>query len=328
MAQGMAARPNLLVTRRWPDAVEAELRKRYDIRVDADDQPLTAAQLRGAMAHFDVLCPTVSDSIDASILAVPGPRVRLIANYGAGVDHIDLAAARAASIAVTNTPDVLTEATAELAILLMMMTSRRAGEGERELRAGRWSGWRPTHLPGQSLAGKTLGLVGFGRIGQATAARARKMFDMKIAYSSPRRAAAGIEAKTRARHMASLEALAAEADVLSLHCRGGPKTRHLVNRRLLQRMKPTAILINTSRGSVVDEAALADALAAGRIWAAGLDAFEREPAINDALLRAPNAVLLPHLGSAVEDTRIAMGMRVVENVDRFFAGKGLLDRVV
>ncbi len=323
----MAERPRLLITRRWPAAVEAALRIRYDLTVDLDDRPLASAQLREAMAQFDVLCPTVSDKIDSFILSTPGARVKLIANYGAGVDHIDLAAARTAGLPVSNTPDVLTEATAELAILLMMMTSRRASEGERELRGGRWSGWRPTHLLGQSLAGKTLGLVGFGRIGQATAARAVKALDMKILYHSRRQAAPEIEAETGARYMSSLDALAGEADVLSLHCHGGPETHHLVNGALLRRMKPTAILINTARGSVVDETALAQALAAGTIWAAGLDVFEREPKVAEALLGLPNAVLLPHLGSAVDDTRVAMGMRVVANVDRFFAGEELLDRV-
>lgn len=323
----MAKRPKLLITRRWPAAVEAVLGERYELTLDPDDRPLTSAQLREGMTRFDVLCPTVSDRIDAAILSTPGARVKLIANFGAGVDHIDLAAARAAGLAVSNTPDVLTDATAELAILLMMMASRRASEGERELRDGRWSGWRPTHLLGQSLAGKTLGLLGFGRIGQATAARAAKALDMKIAYYSRRQAAPETEAETGARYVPSLDALASEADVLSLHCHGGPETHHLVNSALLRKMKPTAILINTARGSVVDEAALAAALASGTIWAAGLDVFEREPKVAEALLGLPNAVLLPHLGSAVEDTRVAMGMRVVANIARFFAGEELLDGV-
>ncbi|KKC26786.1 2-hydroxyacid dehydrogenase [Sphingomonas sp. SRS2] len=323
----MASQPKLLLTRRWPAPVEAEMRLRYDVTVDPDDRPLTEAQLREAMTLFDVLCPTVCDRIDASVLSVSNPRVTLVASYGAGVDHIDLKAAAAARLMVSNTPDVTTDATADTAILLMMMASRRASEGERELRAGRWSGWHPTHLVGQSLSGKTLGLVGLGRIGQATATRAARAFGMKILYHSRTRRPAEIEAETGARYVASLDALAAEADVLSLHCHGGPATRHLVNRRLLQLMKPSAILINTARGSIVDEAALADALAAGTIWAAGLDVFEREPNIPHALLRLPNAVLLPHLGSAVEQTRVAMGMRVVANIDSFFAGKELPDRV-
>jgi lactate dehydrogenase-like 2-hydroxyacid dehydrogenase len=323
----MPDRPKLLMTRRWPDAVEAELRLRYDVTVDPEDRKLSAAELRQAMLDFDILCPTVSDRLDASILSVPGRRVKLIANYGAGVDHIDLAAARAAGLPVTNTPDVLTEATAEVAILLMLMASRRAGEGERELRDHRWQGWRPTHLMGQSLTSRTLGLVGFGRIGQATAMRAARAFDMKIAYHGPQRASPEAEAATGAHFVASLDELAAEADVLSLHCRGGAETHHLVDKALLARMKPGAILINTARGTVVDEAALAEALAKGVIWAAGLDVYEREPAVSPALLDLPNAVLLPHLGSATLDARTAMGMRVVANVDRFHAGEALLDGV-
>lgn len=314
------------MTRRWPDAVEAELRMRYDVTVDPEDRKLTQAQLGDAMRTFDVLCPTVSDRIDAQVLSTPDRRVRLIANYGAGVDHIDLAAAKASGLSVSNTPDVLTEATADIAILLMLMVSRRAGEGERELRAGLWTGWRPTHLMGQSLAGRTLGLVGFGRIGQATAARAAA-FNMAITYYSRRRAAPGIEAVTGARYVASLDELVATADVLSLHCQGGPETFHLVDQALLARMKPSAILINTARGSVINEADLAQALASGVIRAAGLDVFEREPAVTPALLDLPNVVLLPHLGSATLGTRTAMGMRVVGNVDRFFANGDLIDRV-
>ena len=323
----MAGRPRLLMTRRWPDSVEAALWKRCDVIVDADDAKLCAAQLRQAMLDFDILCPTVSDRLDASILSVPGARVKLIANYGAGVDHIDLAAAQAAGLPVTNTPDVLTESTAEIAILRMLMVSRRASEGERELRDGRWQGWRPTHLMGRSLAGKTLGLVGFGRIGQATALRAARAFGMKIAYFGPRRAAPEVEAATGARFVASLDRLAAEADVLSLHCRGGAETHHLIDAGLLARMKPSAMLINTSRGTVVDESDLAKALSRGTIYAAGLDVYEQEPAVHPALLDLPNVVLLPHLGSATLETRTAMGMRVVANVDRFMAGEPLLDRV-
>jgi lactate dehydrogenase-like 2-hydroxyacid dehydrogenase len=322
----MAEKTKLLITRRWPGVVEAELQRRYDVTTNPEDEPLSATQLRDAMARFDVLCPSVCDSIDAEVLSAPNARVRLIANFGAGVDHIDLAAAEAGGVQVSNTPDVLTDSTADLAILLMMMTSRRASEGERELREGRWSGWRPTHLVGQSLAGKTLGLVGFGRIGQATAARAVKL-GMAIAYHSRRRAAPEIEAQTDARYLASLDALAREADVLSLHCQGGAETRHLVDRAFLQHMKPTAILINTARGSIVNEADLAESLAAGTLWGAGLDVFEHEPAITEALLDLPNVVLLPHLGSAVAETRIAMGLRVAANIGRFVAAEPLLDRV-
>ena len=323
----IGSKPKLLMTRRWPEAVEAELRLRYDVSVDPEDRKLSAAQLQQAMLDFDILCPTVSDRIDAAILSVANRRVRLIANYGAGVDHIDLAAAKAAGLPVSNTPDVLTEATAEIAILLMLMASRRASDGERELRDGRWQGWRPTHLMGQSLTGRTLGLVGFGRIGQATALRAARAFGMEIAYHSRNRATPEVEAATDATYFGSLEELATKADVLSLHCRGGVETFHLIDKALLATMKPSAIVINTARGTVVNEADLAEALANGTIWAAGLDVYEREPAVTPALFDLPNVVMLPHLGSATLETRTAMGMRVVANVDRYIAGKDLLDRV-
>lgn len=322
----MSDRPSLLISRRWPDAVETRLRASCEVTINADDAPLSRSDWHDAMRCFDIICPTVSDRIDADILGTPGARTRLLANYGVGFDHIDIAAARAAGIAVTNTPGVLTEATADLALTLMLMTSRRAGEGERELRAGQWTGWRPTHLMGQDLAHKQLGLVGFGRIAQATAARARA-FGMTIAYTGRRRASAEDETALNAKWYDSLDALAGDCDILSLHCPGGEATRHLVNASLLARMKPTAILINTARGSVVDEAALAFALKQRQIWAAGLDVFEAEPQVAPALLGLDNAVLLPHLGSATIETRTRMGMCVATNVEAYVAGLELPDRV-
>jgi lactate dehydrogenase-like 2-hydroxyacid dehydrogenase len=253
--------------------------------------------------------------------------VRLIGNFGVGYNHIDMAAARQAGILVSNTPDVLTETTAELAILLLLMVTRRAGEGERELRAGRWSGWRPTHLMGRSLAGKRLGLVGFGRIAQATARKAHAAFGMQIAYHGRRRATPAIEQETGAEYFASLDALLAVSDVVSLHCPGGAETFHLIDAARLARMQPSAVLINTARGPVVDEAALVAALTAGRIAAAGLDVYEEEPRVHPGLLGLENVVLLPHLGSATEETRTAMGMRVAANLDAFFAGQPLRDPV-
>jgi lactate dehydrogenase-like 2-hydroxyacid dehydrogenase len=318
-------RPSLLLTRRWPDEVEAALSGRYDVTLNLADGKLSQADLASAMRRFDVLCPTVSDRIDREILATRGS-VRLIANYGAGTDHIDLDAARSVSLPVSNTPDVLTEATADLALLLMLMASRRAGEGERELRDGRWTGWRPTHMLGQGLSGKLLGLVGFGRIGQATARRATAL-GMRIGYHAPRRAVPDDEAALDATYYPTLDALAAEADVLSLHCRGGAETRHLVDAPLLGRMKRSAIVINTARGTVVAEADLAAALREGAIAGAGLDVFEREPSVDPALLALDNVVLLPHLGSATRETRVAMGMRVVANIDHFFASGEVIDRV-
>lgn len=316
-------KPKILLSRRWPDAVEARLAAHYDVTLNTDDQPFGEARFREAMARFDALCPTVSDRISASVLAEPNPRVRIIANYGAGFEHIDLGAAKAAGLVVTNTPDVLTDATAELALLLILMTSRRAGEGERELREGRWAGWRPTHLLGQSLAGKTLGLVGYGRIARATAQRARAALGMKIAYHSRRR----VEDEDGAIYHDTLQGLAAVSDVLSLHTPGGPATHHMIDADLLARMKPGAILINTARGSVVAEEDLARALNEGVIAGAGLDVYQGEPQVNPVLLAVPNLVLLPHLGSATLETRTAMGMRVADNLDRFFRGEAPLDRV-
>lgn len=314
--------PKILISRRWPTAVQDRLRARYEVTLNDGDAPLTPDQFKAAMGDYDALCPTVSDRITADILSVPNPRVRIIGNYGAGFEHIDLDAAKAAGIVVTNTPDVLTDATADLALLLMLMATRRAGEGERELREGQWTGWRPTHLLGQSLAGKTLGLVGYGRIARATAERARA-FGMTLAYHSRRRA----EDEAGATYHDTLESLAKAADVLSLHTPGGPETRHMVDAALLKRMKPGAVVINTARGSVVNEADLAEALRTGVIAAAGLDVYEREPAVDPALLALSNVVLLPHLGSATMETRTAMGMKVADNLDRFFDGEPPIDRV-
>jgi lactate dehydrogenase-like 2-hydroxyacid dehydrogenase len=323
----MSSRPRILLTRRWTDEVEAHLALRYDVTLNERDVPLDPDQLRAAMREHDALCPTVTDRIDAGVLEADGRRVQLIGNFGVGYNHIDVATAQRLGIRVSNTPDVLTESTADIAILLLLMATRRAGEGERELRAGRWIGWRPTHLMGQSLAGKTMGLVGFGRIAQATARKAHAAFGMRIAYQGRRRAAADIEAQTAAQFFDSVDDLVAASDVVSLHCPGGAETFHLINAARLARMKPSAVLINTARGSVVDEAALASALKEGRIAAAGLDVYEAEPRVNQALLSLENVVLLPHLGSATQETRTAMGMRVAENLDAFFEGRPLRDAV-
>jgi lactate dehydrogenase-like 2-hydroxyacid dehydrogenase len=318
-----ASRPRLLVTRRLPETVEDHFRAHYDVELNPADVPLDAAALHGAMARFDAICPTITDRFDGAVLGAANARVRILANYGAGFEHIDLDAAKRAGIAVTNTPDVLTEATADLAILLMLMATRRAGEGERELRAGAWTGWRPTHMIGQGLAGKTLGLVGLGRIARATAERARAGFGMRIAYFSRREA----EDAGRAVFYPTLEALARDADILSLHVPGGAETRHMIDAPLLAALKPGAVVVNTARGSAIDEAALAAALASGHIAAAGLDVFEREPAVHPALLACDNAVLLPHLGSATIEARTAMGMRAAANLEAWFAGRDLPDRV-
>ncbi|MDQ0839918.1 2-hydroxyacid dehydrogenase [Sphingomonas faeni] len=315
-------RPRILLTRRWPQAVEDRLAARYEVTTNADDVPMDAASLTTAMCEHDAICPTVTDRLTAEILECPGLRARIVANYGAGFEHIDLDAARRVGLVVTNTPDVLTDATADIAMMLILMTLRRASEGERELRDGRWTGWRPTHLLGGGLTGKTLGLIGYGRIARATAARAAG-FGMQIIYHS----------RNRARDMpddayrATPAALAADADVVSLHAPGGQATRHMVDAAFLAGMRSDAVLVNTARGSLVDEAALAAALSAGTIAAAGLDVYADEPRVNPALRACTNAVLLPHLGSATRETRTAMGMRLADNLDAVFAGCEPHDRV-
>jgi lactate dehydrogenase-like 2-hydroxyacid dehydrogenase len=311
-------RPRLLITRRLPETVHERLRTRYEVTLNTDDLPLDRQSLARALREFDALVPTITDRFDADLLQAAPFRTRVIANFGAGIEHIDLEAARRAHIVVTNTPGALTEATAEIALLLMLMAARRAGEGERLLRAGRWHGWAPTQLLGQDLRGKTLGLVGFGRIARETARRARALLDVRVAYHSRSRSSVDDEAALGATYHDSLAVLLAVSDIVSLHCPGGAATRHLLNRQTFECMKPTAILINTARGSVVDEDALADALSRGVIAAAGLDVYEGEPAVAPALLSLDNVVLLPHLGSATVQTRTAMGIRAADNLDAFF----------
>lgn len=314
----------VLVTRRWPEAVEAALSKSFEVTLNASDRPLTQTELAAAMGEYDVLCPTVSDRIDAGVLS-GGDRVKLIANYGVGFDHIDCEAAWARGIAVTNTPGVLTDATADLAMTLILMATRRTGEGERELRAGEWSGWRPTHGMGISLRGKTLGIVGFGRIGRAVAERAQRGFGMRIAYHSRRESddLLGLEVQ----YFDDLHALLSASDIVSLHVPGGEATSALIDAKALAAMRPGAFLINTARGSVVDYAAMANALKSGHLAGAGLDVYPDEPTVPPALLGIENVVLLPHLGSATIEAREAMGMRAVANITAFAERRTLPDQV-
>ena len=319
--------PTIFVTRRWPDAAEEALKKYFNPTFNEQDVPLTTAQIAAGFASHDALAPTVSDQITADIIAAgaAGPG-RLIANYGVGVNHIALSAAASAGLAVSNTPGVLTDATADLALTLMLMVSRRAGEGERELRAGAWHGWLPTHLMGRSLSGKTLGIIGMGRIGKAVAHRAALGFGMNIIFYNRSKVTdiAGYEAK----QVDDLDLLCAQSDFISLHCAASADTFHILNEDRLQRMQSHAYVINTARGDVIDEAALLRALHTGRIGGAGLDVFQGEPNIHPDVLTAPNTVLLPHLGSATVETRTAMGLKVVENARAFFAGEKLIDPVI
>jgi lactate dehydrogenase-like 2-hydroxyacid dehydrogenase len=326
-------RPTVAVTRRLPTPVEARLHALAEARLNADDRPLDAEALADALATADVVLCTVTDRLDAAVFAEAArrgpdgrPRARLLANFGVGVNHIDRDAARAHGVVVTNTPGVLTDDTADVAIALMLMAARRLGEGEREVRAGRWAGWRPTHLLGTTLTGKSLGIVGFGRIGQAVARRAHHGFGLRVRYlnPSPKDAEAAAVGATRCDTLAEL---LAASDVVSLHCPATPATRHLIDAAALAHARPGAILVNTARGDVVDEAALADALRDGRLAAAGLDVHEHEPRVAPALLALENVVLLPHLGSATVETRRAMGERALDNVESFLAGREPPDRV-
>lgn len=319
-------RLRLLVTRRWPEAVERRLADRFDVTFNEGDEPMSQQALADAMGAYDVLCPTVSDRIDAAVIA-GGDRVKLIANYGVGFDHIDIAAARAKGIAVTNTPGVLTDATADIALTLLLMAARRAGEGERELRAGNWSGWRPTHLIGSALHGKVLGLVGFGRIGIATARRAHHGFGMKIAYYARRPCDKAITRELGAEFCPDLGELLGKSDFVSLHIPGGAETANMIDVGAISRMKRGSYLINTARGGVVDHDALADALKSGQLAGAGLDVYPAEPEVPEKLLCLENVVLLPHLGSANAETRTAMGLCALANAEAFANGAELPNRV-
>lgn len=324
----MSTRPTVVVTRRLPDPVERELARDFDARLNPEDHPLGPDGLRQALTGADALLCTVTDKLTSEVLAATPLRARILANFGVGFNHIDTEAAKARGLAVSNTPDVLTDATADTAITLLLTVARRAGEGERHLRAGQWTGWRPTHMLGTQVTGKTLGLVGMGRIARAVAQRAHHGFGMKVIFHDPYPPPTDVAASLGAEPRATLEEVLREADFVSLHCPATPETRHLMNKERLALMRSDGFLINTARGDVVDEAALVDALTARKIAGAGLDVYEKEPQVTPALLTMENVVLLPHLGSATRETRVAMGMRALENLRLFFNGSALRDRVV
>jgi lactate dehydrogenase-like 2-hydroxyacid dehydrogenase len=316
-------KPRVICSRRWPAPVEAELRRRFDVTLNEADVALTADELKNALDSYDAVCPTVTDKVDAAVLAAP-KRAKILGQFGVGFNNIDLEAAKAAGLVVTNTPGVLTDATADIALTLLMNVARRTHEGETMLRAGEWTGWRPTQLMGTSPQGKVLGIIGMGRIGKAMAKRCHHALDMQVVfYDAYPVADAGVPAK----QLSSVDEVLEVADFVSLHCPGGGENIHLINARRLKLMKPTAFLVNSARGDIVDEAALVAALQAGTIAGAGLDVFEREPAVTRALTKMPNVCLLPHLGSATVETRIAMGMTVVENLTAFFDGRKPPNRV-
>ncbi|MGH6948876.1 MAG: 2-hydroxyacid dehydrogenase [Kiloniellales bacterium] len=319
--------PKVVVTRRWPEAVEDELKKHFEVTLNRDDTPMDREALAQALATADALFPTVTDRIDAELLATEPLSVRFIGNFGVGFNNIDVAAARARGLMVTNTPDVLTAATADLAMALLLAVARRLGEGERHLRGRAWNGWRPTHMMGTQVTGKTLGIIGFGRIGQAVARRAHAGFEMRVIFFDPYPPSDELLRSLGAERRATIEDVLAESDFVSLHCPATPENRHLMNAGRLKAMKREAFLVNTARGDVVDEAALDTALEAGTIAGAGLDVFEREPEVTPGLFGRENVVLLPHLGSATRETRVAMGLKVLENALAFFAGQEPPNRV-
>lgn len=296
----------------------------FDATLQSDGQAMSRSTLEAAVAQCDVLVPTVTDRIDGTLIAKAAPHLRLIANFGAGTDHIDLAATRARGIRVSNTPDVLTDDTADILLALILSAARGLGEGERILRRGRWTGWSPTNLLGRSLNGKALAIVGMGRIGRALARRARAC-GMRIHYHSRRRLDSAAEAEMGAYWWADLDPLLAAADVVALCCPYSPETHHLIDARRLALMKPQAFLINAARGAIVEEEALIAALERGAIAGAGLDVYPREPEVDARLIALPNVTLLPHLGSATIESRTAMGEKVIANILAWSRGEELPD---
>ena len=322
------SKPKVVVTRRWPEEVEAALSDLFDVTLNEDDKPMSVAALQEALGSADALCPTVSDKINAEVLSAEPLKARVLGSYGVGFNHIDLEAAKARGLTVTNTPEVLTDCTADLAMTLLLMIARRAGEGERHVRHKDWTGWRPTHMMGSKVTGKTIGLIGMGRIARAMAKKAHHGFDMRVLFYDPYPPSEADAKALGAEARGSIEEVLAESDFVSLHCPGGEENFHLMNQARFAAMKPGAFLVNSARGDVVDEAALVQALKDGVIAGAALDVFEAEPKVTEELLSMDNVVLLPHLGSATRETRVAMGMRVVDNLKAFFAGETPRDKLV
>ncbi len=322
-----AKKTKVVVTRKLPEAIETRLMELFAVKLNEDDHPLTKAELMEAVKTADVLVPTVTDRVDAGVLSQAGPQLRLIANYGTGVDHIDLAAARSRGITVTNTPDVLTEDTADMTMALILAVPRRLAEGERVLRSGNWQGWSPTWMLGHRIWGKRLGIIGLGRIGQAVARRARG-FGLAIHYHNRRRVPEEIENELEATYWESLDQMLARVDIISINCPHTPATFHLLSARRLKLLHPHVYIVNTSRGEVIDEAALVRGLRAKEIAGAGLDVFENEPAVNPKLLEMENVVLLPHMSSATFEGRLDMGEKVLINIKTFVDGHRPPDRVL
>ncbi|MDF3415826.1 D-glycerate dehydrogenase [Sulfitobacter sp. M57] len=320
-------RLSVVVTRRLPDAVETRLSELFDVRLREDDTAMTRTELTEAMKTADVLVPTVTDDIDAAMIAQAGEQLKLIANYGAGVDHIDVATARQRGVLVSNTPGVLTEDTADMTMALILGVTRRMSEGMAMMQKGEWSGWAPTALLGGRVSGRRLGILGMGRIGQAVAKRAAA-FGMQVHYHNRRKLHESIENSLEATYWESLDQMVARMDVISVNCPHTPSTFHLMNARRLKLMKPDAVIVNTSRGEVIDENALTRMLRAGEIKGAGLDVYEHGTAVNPRLRELDNVMLLPHMGSATLEGRLEMGEKVIINIKTFDDGHRPPDQVV
>ncbi|HEY3638910.1 MAG TPA: D-glycerate dehydrogenase [Rhizomicrobium sp.] len=320
-------RPLVIVTRKLPDAIETRMRELFDTQLNLDDTPMDQARLIEAVQKADVLVPTLTDRIDSKVLEHAGPNLKLIANFGNGVDHIDVKLAVERGIDVTNTPGVLTEDTADMTMALILAVPRRLVEGAEELKAEHFRGWAPNWMLGHRIWGKRLGIIGMGRIGQAVARRA-KAFGLQIHYHNRKPVHAQIERELGATYWESLDQMLARTDIVSVNCPHTPATYHLLSARRLQLMKPSAYIVNTARGEVIDENALARLLESGGLSGAGLDVFEREPAVNPKLLKQKNVVLLPHMGSATLEARIDMGEKVVVNIKTFADGHKPPDRVL
>lgn len=320
-------RPRVIVTRQLMPHVEGRMAELFDVALSAQDHAFSADELKAAVADCDVFVPTVTDRIDADVLSAASERLKLIANFGAGVDHIDLSAARAKGIMVSNTPGVFTEDTADMTMALILSVPRRLAEGEKLMRSGQWQGWAPSTMLGHRVGGKLLGIIGMGRIGLAVARRARA-FGLSIHYHNRRRLPAAIEEELGASYHASIDTLLRISDIVTLHCPHTSETHEMVGAARIASMKPTAYLINTARGEIVDEAALVAALQAGRIAGAGLDVYTHEPAVDPALLALDNVVLLPHLGSATIEGREASGEKVIANIRAWCDGHRPPDQVL
>ena len=324
----MTQKFKILVTRKWPKKVEEKLTATFDTTLNVEDKPLSESELIEAMSSYDALLPTVTDPITDKIISTNDRKVKIIGNFGVGFNNIDIDSAKSNNVVVTNTPEVLTDCTADIAMLLMLGVARRGSEGEFHVRKNEWIGWRPTHMMGTKVTGKTLGLIGMGRIAQAMAYKSHFGFNMKIIFFDPYFKNEDIIKKFNATKLNSIDEVLSEADFVSLHCPSTKETKGLINKQTISKMKPSAYLINTARGDIVNENELVEALKENKIMGAGLDVYEKEPKIHKDLVQLKNVFLLPHLGSATTETREAMGLRVFDNINAFFNNTEPMDRVV